>query len=87
MDKTAIKNYAVRARNKLIEDITQKVYELGITISEIKDIETFEGGFRVKGLNNGKTYKKYEIKQRDKLISNIKDKGYEQVIRSCLHLV
>lgn len=80
MDKTAIKNYAVRARNKLIEDITQKVYELGITISEIKDIETFEGGFRVKGLNNGKTYKKYEIKQRDKLISNIKDKGYEQVI-------
>jgi len=80
VDKTAIKNYAVRARNKLIEDITQKVYELGITISEIKDIEIFEGGFKVKGLNNGKTYKKYEIKQRDKLISNIKDKGYEQVI-------
>lgn len=80
MDKTAIKNFAVRARNKLIEDITQKVYELGITKSEIKEIETFEGGFKVKGLNNGKTYKKYEIKQRDKLISNIIDKGYEQVI-------
>lgn len=80
MDKTAIKNFAVRARQKLIEDITQKVYELGITKNEIKEIETFEGGFKVKGLNNGKTYKKYEIKQRDKLISNIKDKDYEQVI-------
>lgn len=80
MNKTAIKNFAVRARNKLIEDITQKVYELGITEKEIKEIETFEGGFRVQGLNNGKTYKKYEIKQREKLVASIKEKGYSQVI-------
>ncbi|SDY94251.1 Methyltransferase domain-containing protein [Proteiniborus ethanoligenes] len=80
MNKSAIKNFAVRARNKLIEDITQKSYELGITKNEIKDIETFEGGFRVKGIENSKVYKKYEIKQREKLISNIKTKGFEQVI-------
>ncbi|WP_352420857.1 BREX-1 system adenine-specific DNA-methyltransferase PglX [Proteiniborus sp.] len=80
MNKSAIKNFAVRARNKLIEDITQKAYELGITKNEIKDIETFEGGFRVKGIENSKVYKKYEIKQREKLVSNIKIKGYEQVI-------
>src|SRR5699024_103990 len=78
--KSAIKNFAVRARNKLIEDIRQKAYEIGITKDEIKDIETFEGGFKVKGLENSKVYKKYQIKQRNKLVSNIKDKGFEQVI-------
>lgn len=80
MNKTAIKNFAVRARNRLKEDITQKSYELGITKDEIKDIETFEGGFKIKGLENSRTYKKYELKQRERLISSIKDRGFEQVV-------
>jgi type II restriction/modification system DNA methylase subunit YeeA len=80
MDKTAIRNFAVKARRKLIEDITHKAYEIGITKDKILDIETFDGGFRVKGRENGKTFKKYELKQRDKLIQNIKYKGFEQVI-------
>lgn len=80
MDKTAIRNFAVKARRKLIEDITHKAYEIGITKDKILDIETFDGGFRVKGRENGKTFKKYELKQRDKLIHNIKHKGFEQVI-------
>lgn len=80
MDKTAIKNFAVRARNKLIKDIEQKAYELGITEKEIKDIETFEGGFRVKDFENSKVYKKYEIGQREKLIANIRTKGFHQLI-------
>lgn len=80
MDRSAIKNFAVRARNKLIEDITQKVYEIGISKDEIKDIETFEGGFKVKGFENGKIYKKYEVQQRDRLVTDIKDKGFEHVI-------
>ena len=80
MDKTAIKNFSVRARKKLIEDIIQKAYELGITENETKQIEVFEGGFRVKGLENSKIYKKYEIDQRAKLISKINEKGLEQVV-------
>lgn len=80
MNKSAIKNFAVRARNRLIEDITQKSYELGITNNEIKDVETFEGGFKIKGLENSKIYKKYEVKQREKLVSKIKEKGFEQVV-------
>lgn len=80
MDKTAIKNFAVRARNKLIDDITQKAFELGISEDEIKDIIAFEGGFTIKGLNNSKTYKKYQEKQRRKLVDNIKQKGFDQVI-------
>jgi hypothetical protein len=80
LDKTAIRNFAVKARRKLIEDITHKAYEIGITKDKILKIKTFEGGFRVKGRENGKTFKKYELKQRDKLIQNIKHKGFEQVI-------
>src|SRR5690554_1466885 len=80
MDKTAIRNFAVKARRKLIEDITHKAYEIGITKDKILDIETFDGGFRVKGRENGKTFKKYELKQRNKLIQNIQYKGFEQVI-------
>jgi hypothetical protein len=37
MDKTAIKNFSVWARRKLIEDIQQKAYEVGITEKEIKE--------------------------------------------------
>ncbi|WP_129724328.1 BREX-1 system adenine-specific DNA-methyltransferase PglX [Xylanivirga thermophila] len=80
MDKTAIRNFAVKARRKLIEDITHKAYEIGITKDKILDIETFEGGFRVKGRENGKTFKKYELKQREKLIQKIKHSGFDQVI-------
>jgi hypothetical protein len=80
VNKTAIRNFAVKARRKLIEDITHKAYEIGITKDKILDIETFDGGFRVKGRENGKTFKKYELKQRDKLIQNIKHKGFDQVI-------
>lgn len=80
MNKTSIKSFAARARNKLIEDITQKAYELGITKDEVKDIETFEGGFRIRGLENSRVYKRYEERQRQKLINHIRVKGFEQVI-------
>jgi type II restriction/modification system DNA methylase subunit YeeA len=80
VNKAAIKNFAVKARRKLIEDITHKAYEIGITKDKILKIKTFEGGFRVNGRENGKTFKKYELKQRDKLIQNIKHKGFDQVI-------
>ncbi len=36
MNKTAIKNFAIWARNKLIADITYKAGLLGITDKEIK---------------------------------------------------
>ena len=80
MNKTAIKNYAVRARRRLIEEVSHKAYEVGITKDKILDIETFDGGFRVKGRENGKVFKKYEKKQRDKLIEQINYKGFEQVM-------
>ena len=41
MDKTAMKNFAVWARKKLIEDIKQEAYEIGITEKGIKEPEVF----------------------------------------------
>lgn len=76
MNKSAIKNFAVTARRKLIDGVKQKAYELGITENEIKEPEIFENEFRI----NQKFFKKYELKQREKLIEKIKEKGYEQVI-------
>src|SRR5699024_5761577 len=76
MDKGAIKRFAVTAREKLIQSVGQKAFELGVEIDNIEDAEVYQDGFLI----NQKFYKKYEIKQREKLIREIKQKGYEQVI-------
>jgi type II restriction/modification system DNA methylase subunit YeeA len=76
MNKSAIKNFAVTARVKLMEVIEQKAYELGITKKEIKEPEIYQEGFRI----NDKFFKKYQKKQRDKLIQKIKDQGFEQIM-------
>ncbi len=76
MNKTAIRNFAVSARKKLIDDVKQKAYQLGITESEIKEPEIYQDGFRI----NQQFYKKYEIKQREKLLKQIEDKGFGQVM-------
>ncbi|WP_088049432.1 BREX-1 system adenine-specific DNA-methyltransferase PglX [Virgibacillus dakarensis] len=76
MDKGAIKKFAVTARNKLMEAVAQKAFELGITEGAVKEAEVYQDGFLI----NQKFYKKYEIKQREKLIHEIEQKGYEQVI-------
>ncbi|MBZ4688749.1 MAG: restriction endonuclease, partial [Clostridiales bacterium] len=51
-------------------------YEVGITEKEIKEVEEFQGGFRV----NGRIFKEHELKQRQKLVKRIQDKGFYQVI-------
>lgn len=76
MNKAAIKSFAVSARIKLMEDIMQKAYELGITEHEIKEPEIYQDGFRI----NDRFFKQYQIKQRDRLLQKIKQKSYEQVI-------
>ncbi|TEA50162.1 BREX-1 system adenine-specific DNA-methyltransferase PglX [Bacillus sp. BH2] len=76
MNKTAIKNFAVSARKKLMDAVKQKAYELGITETEIKEPETYEDGFRI----NNKFFKSYELEQRRKLIQKIEEKDYKQVI-------
>jgi type II restriction/modification system DNA methylase subunit YeeA len=76
MDKSAIKTFAMSARIKLIENITQNAFELGITKNKIIEPEVFQGGFRV-GMH---VFKSYQKKQYDRLIDEIREKGFEQVI-------
>ncbi|WP_213997227.1 BREX-1 system adenine-specific DNA-methyltransferase PglX [Tepidanaerobacter syntrophicus] len=77
MDKSLIKNYAVWARNKLIEDISQRAYELGITKNEIKKLEEVSQDYiRI----NGKKLKPFEVSQRKSLEAKIREKGFNQII-------
>ncbi len=81
MNKSAIKGFSVRARRKLIEDITQKAYALGVKDKgKYDEIEEFEGGFRVKSAVNQIIYPMSVKKDREKLIAEINRKGFEQVI-------
>lgn len=80
MDKSAIKNFAINSRKKLIEGIKQKAYELGINNTEIKEIEKLQDGVRFEINNEYKYLTNSEAKNREKLIEQIQLKGFDQVI-------
>ena len=80
MDKSAIKNFATSARNKLIEGVIQKAYELGISDKETKQIENLPDGVRLEINNEYKYLTNSEAKNREKLIEQIESKGFSQVI-------
>ena len=77
MNKTAIKNFAIWARNKLIADITYKAGLLGITEKEIKSplpqstqtVQFFDIGTKEPSSITG-----HEIEQRKKLVEEIQRK-------------
>ena len=73
MNKTAIKNYAVWARNELIERVTRKAYEYGVEKENIVADECAE-------IVNGRLLNDDEKKQRKELIKVINEKGFDQVI-------
>lgn len=72
MDKNAIKKYAVWARTELIERVTQKALQYGISEKNIIDANADS--------INGKLLTEVEKKQRKALIGKINDKGFEQVL-------
>lgn len=80
MNKTAIRNFAVWAREKLIADITYKAGMLGITengISEKLPQSTEDLNFFDIGTKDYAEIKGREISQRDALVSAIKHKEAE----------
>lgn len=80
MDKSAIKNFATSARNKLIEGVIQKAYEFGISDKEIKKVENLPDGVRLEINNEYKYLTNSEANNREKLIEQIESKGFNQVI-------
>jgi type II restriction/modification system DNA methylase subunit YeeA len=82
MDKSAVKNYAVWARRRLIDDITQKAFEIGITEKGIaKAVKVSSDAVQV----NGRLLQKYEVKQREALVARIKEKGFQEVIEEAAY--
>ena len=78
MDKTAIKNFSVRARNKLIKDIRYKAGLLGITEEGIKDAlpqSAQDAEFYDIGTKEPYAVQGVEIKQRRELVSVIRRKA------------
>ena len=72
MNKTAIKNYAIWAREQLIESCKQRAFEYGIT-----EDGNYASSLRTVG---SRILTDQEAEQRTQLIGQIKQKGYAQVI-------
>lgn len=77
MNKTALKNFAVNARNELREKITVKALQFGISEERIKkaDIQSSDAIYI-----DGRQLDKDERSQRDALITRINKIGFNQVI-------
>lgn len=78
MDKAAIKNFSIWARNKLIADITYKAGLLGVTEEGIKDAlpqSTRDAEFYDIGTKEPYAIHGEEIKQRKELVAAIKRKA------------
>ena len=94
MDKAAIKNFSIWARNKLIADITYKAGLLGVTEEGIKDAlpqSTPDAEFYDIGTKEPYAIHGEEIKQRKELVTAIKRKAsqldYKDAYRSSIYLV
>lgn len=72
MDKNAIKKYAVWARTELIDRVTQKALQYGITEKESVPASATSV--------NGVVLSKVEMQQRKALLERIEKKGYKHVI-------
>ena len=77
MNKTAIKNFAIWARRKLISDITYKAGIIGISekgILQPLSISTYNVQFFDIGTGKPTEISNDEIKQRNALVKRIKEK-------------
>ena len=90
MNKTAIKNYAVWARNKLIADIEYKAGLMGITengIAAALPQSTNEVHFFDIGTKDYASIRGTEIKQRNALVSAIRAKEKDGDYKKAFHFV
>lgn len=72
MNKTAIKNYAVWARNELMKLVTQKAYEYEVTEANLPS-------FNADSVH-GRLLDNYEKKQLEQLITEVKQNGFDHVV-------
>ncbi|MBQ8986418.1 MAG: BREX-1 system adenine-specific DNA-methyltransferase PglX, partial [Lachnospiraceae bacterium] len=90
MNKTAIKNYAVWARNKLIADIEYKAGLMGITekgIASALPQSTSEVQFFDIGTKDYASVRGDEIRQRNSFVSAIKEKERDVGYAAAFHFI
>ena len=90
MNKTAIKNFAVWARNKLIADIEYKAGLIGITETGIASAlpqSTSEVQFFDIGTKDYATVRADEIRQRNSLVSAINEKARDVGYAAAFHFI
>ncbi|MBC1753783.1 BREX-1 system adenine-specific DNA-methyltransferase PglX [Listeria seeligeri] len=73
MDKKAIRKFAIEARRKLIEGVSNQAYKLGIKESKIDSFKAYEG----KVMINGEVYDATLYKQ---LLRRVATEGYKETI-------
>lgn len=72
MNKSAIQKYAIWARNELIEKVTLKAFEYGVSKDEIIDANADSV--------NGRLLTSKEKSQRQQLISKVSELGFDETI-------
>lgn len=72
MNKTAVKNYAVWARNELKELVIQKAYEYEVTADSVPSYNT--------DAVHGRLLDNYEKKQLNQLITEVRQNGFDHVV-------
>ncbi len=77
MNKSVLRNFAVNARQELMERIKQKAFEIGISEDKVKkaQIEASDAIYI-----NGQALDSMQIKQRNSLIEELQMKGYNRVM-------
>ena len=82
MDKVALRNFAVNAKEKMEDDIKRKLELLGITEKGIGE-ETVKEDDYLK--INGQEFNKKEVKQREKIIEVLKTRGKNEDFKKCFN--
>lgn len=82
MNKNAIKKFAIEARKKLIDSVTDKAGMLGITADSCSKPVTSGVDFEVYKTIAGTevTLNKRQCEQRNRLVTQIESRGFEAVV-------
>lgn len=90
MNKTAVRNFAVWARNQLIADITGNAERLGITAEGVKEPQPAEDA-RFFGSNVPRAVSEMEMEQRRKLVAEFEQRaqrvGYKTALEEIVEEV
>ena len=82
MDKVALRNFAVNAKEKMEDDIKRKLELMGITEKGIGE-ETVKEDDYLK--INGQEFNEKEVKQREKIIEVLKTRGKNEDFKKCFN--